>query len=84
WTGGGFRDMSPRGIRMALLSEHVPATDKLARFVTVPAYQEAGGAVTRDLFSEDGGGAWLADRDLLRACRKPCRRPQQRLDLSRF
>lgn len=65
WTGSSFRDMSPRGIRMALLSEHVPATDKLARFVTVPAYEEAGGPVTRDLFSEDGGGVWLADRDLL-------------------
>lgn len=55
-----------QGIRRALLAEHVPVTDKLARFVTLEAYEEAGGTVTRDLFSdEDQGGVWFADPELL-------------------
>lgn len=64
--GSGFCDLSPRGIRMALLSEHVPTTDKLARFVGLASYEAAGGVVVRDLFSDDQGGAWLADPELLR------------------
>lgn len=64
--GSGFRDLSPRGIRMALLCEHVPTTDKLARFVGLDSYEAAGGVVVRDLFSDDQGGAWLADPELLR------------------
>ncbi len=66
WTGGsGWRDLSPRGIRGALLSEHVPITDKLARFVGLDAYEAADGSVVRDLFSDAETGTWLADPELL-------------------
>ena len=66
WTTYHVRDSTGRGIRMALLSEHVPVTDKLARFVGLDAYEAAGGPVIRDLFSDEEGGTWLADPDLLR------------------
>lgn len=66
WNTHHVRESSGHGIRRALLVEHVPVTDKLARFVTLEAYEEAGGAVIRDLFSDDESGTWLADPDLLR------------------
>lgn len=66
WNTHYVRESSGQGIRRALLSEHVPVTDKLARFVGLEAYEGAGGTVTRDLFSDDEGGTWLADPDLLR------------------
>ncbi|GJE02024.1 ParB/RepB/Spo0J family partition protein [Methylobacterium isbiliense] len=66
WNTHYVRESTGQGIRRALLSEHVPVTDKLARFVTLEAYEQAGGVVTRDLFSDDEGGTWLADPDLLR------------------
>lgn len=66
WASHANRESSGRGIRMALLSEHVPVTDKLARFVGLEAYEAAGGPVIRDLFSDDQGGTWLADPELLR------------------
>lgn len=66
WASHAIRESSGRGIRMALLSEHVPVTDKLARFVGLEAYEVAGGSVIRDLFSDDQGGTWLADPELLR------------------
>ena len=55
---------SPERIRRVLLETHVPATDRRAQFVTVAAYEAAGGVIVRDLFSEDGGG-YLADAVLL-------------------
>ena len=51
-------------IRRALLDTHVPADDRRAVFVTLAAYDAAGGVIIRDLFSEDGGG-YLADAALL-------------------
>lgn len=55
---------SPRDIRAALTAETVSATDRLARFVGLAAYVEAGGAILRDLFDEEEGG-YLSDRTLL-------------------
>ena len=55
---------SPERIRRTLLEAHVCATDRRARFVTLAAYEAAGGVIVRDLFSEDGGG-YLADAPLL-------------------
>ena len=55
---------SPERIRRSLLEAHVPASDRRARFVTLAAYELAGGVIVRDLFSEDGGG-YLADAALL-------------------
>ncbi|GAD58526.1 ParB N-terminal domain-containing protein [Brevundimonas sp. BAL450] len=51
-------------IRRVMTETKVRADDPRARFVGVEAYAEAGGAVLRDLFTEDGGG-WLEDASLL-------------------
>ena len=37
----------------------------MARFVTIKAYEEAGGALRRDLFSDDAAQAYLLDAGLL-------------------
>lgn len=55
----------PRDLRRAITSEEVPCTNPLARFVTVKAYERAGGAVRRDLFSDENEG-WLTDAPLLK------------------
>ncbi|MCC5989768.1 MAG: ParB/RepB/Spo0J family partition protein [Pararhodobacter sp.] len=54
----------PWQIRRMLTEQTVRAGDRRARFVGLEAYVEAGGAVMRDLFEEDGGG-WLQDVPLL-------------------
>ena len=51
-------------IRDALTEAHIDADSKLARFVTVDAYEAAGGAVLRDLFDADSAG-WITDPALL-------------------
>jgi len=56
----------PRVIRSRMMEAHVPPSDRRAIFVGVEAYEQAGGGVVRDLFSEDGSGffedAGLLDR----------------------
>ena len=54
----------PYQIRRALTEDAVRASDRRARFVGVAAYEQAGGAVERDLFEHDDGG-WLQDVALL-------------------
>ncbi|KRB49672.1 ParB/RepB/Spo0J family partition protein [Phenylobacterium sp. Root700] len=54
----------PYAIRRAMTEAKVAADDRRAVFVGLDAYLEAGGAILRDLFSEDGGG-WLEDVVLL-------------------
>jgi ParB family chromosome partitioning protein len=49
----------------ALTQDAIPATDRRARFVTVAAYEAAGGAVQRDLFAEGDHGVFLLDAALL-------------------
>lgn len=51
-------------IRRAMTETKVAVSDRRVRFVGVEAYEEAGGGVLRDLFTEDGGG-WLEDAGLL-------------------
>ncbi len=51
-------------IRRMLTESAVRAADKRVLFVGVEAYEEAGGAVMRDLFQGDDGG-WLQDPALL-------------------
>lgn len=51
-------------IRRAMTEAKVPADDRRAAFVGIEAYEAEGGAVLRDLFTEDGGG-WLEDVGLL-------------------
>ncbi|RWB42928.1 ParB/RepB/Spo0J family partition protein [Mesorhizobium sp.] len=56
----------PYIIRRELTRTHVAASDRRAIFVGAEAYMEAGGAILRDLFTEDRGGfyedAALLDR----------------------
>ena len=54
----------PYTIRRLLTEAQVPARDRRAVFVGAEAYTDAGGAITRDLFTEDGGG-WFEDPGLL-------------------
>jgi ParB family chromosome partitioning protein len=54
----------PYQIRRMLTENTVRASDRRARFVGVDAYEQAGGAVERDLFQHDDGG-WLQDVALL-------------------
>jgi ParB family chromosome partitioning protein len=51
-------------IRRLLTESAVRVDDRRAQFVGVEAYEAAGGAVMRDLFSDDHGG-WLQDPALL-------------------
>lgn len=52
-------------IRDALTENDIRGSDKRAQFVTLAAYEEAGGAVRRDLFAEDDEGVFLLDSGLL-------------------
>ena len=51
-------------IRRAMTEAKVRADDRRVGFVGLEAYEAEGGAVLRDLFTEDGGG-WLEDPILL-------------------
>jgi len=50
-------------VRNALSGGRLPATDRLARFVGLEAYEGAGGRIVRDLFEDEV--AFLEDGDLL-------------------
>jgi len=54
----------PYAIRRMLTETSVRASDRRAVFVSVDAYEGAGGVVLRDLFQGDDGG-WLEDPALL-------------------
>jgi ParB family chromosome partitioning protein len=57
-------ERSPRDLRDKLTRREARADDTLAKFVGLEAYEAAGGAVRRDLFSTRGD-AWLQDKPLL-------------------
>ena len=66
WNNLHQWDRNPAHVRQLLSGGQVPATDPRARFVGLPAYEAAGGAVTRDLFhDEDGNGSYCSDAALL-------------------
>jgi ParB family transcriptional regulator, chromosome partitioning protein len=52
-------------IRSALTEGEITAEDDRARFVTLEAYEAAGGATRRDLFAEGDEGVFLLDSGLL-------------------
>jgi ParB family transcriptional regulator, chromosome partitioning protein len=52
-------------IRRLLTQAHVPATDRRVVFVGLAAYEAAGGATLRDLFSEDERSSYVEDNPLL-------------------
>lgn len=54
----------PYQIRRMLTEHTVRAADRRVRFVTIDAYEEAGGIVMRDLFQDDDGG-WVEDVPIL-------------------
>ena len=57
---------TPEAIRARLANEKIAASHRLAQFVGVEAYQQAGGTITRDLFSEDHEDAiFLDDKPLV-------------------
>jgi ParB family chromosome partitioning protein len=56
----------PDAIRRLLSQTDIPASDPQVRFVTLAAYEAAGGRTKRDLFAdEDGNGVYLVDADIL-------------------
>lgn len=57
-------NIQPWQVRQLLTETTVPTDDKRVRFVSVDAYEQAGGTMLRDLFSENDGG-WLEDVALL-------------------
>jgi len=54
----------PYQIRRMLTENTVRASDRRVQFIGLDAYEQAGGAVMRDLFENDDGG-WLRDVPLL-------------------
>ncbi|MCJ9700833.1 ParB/RepB/Spo0J family partition protein [Bradyrhizobium sp. SHOUNA76] len=58
----GYDD--PYQIRRMLTQNTVRATDRRVQFIGLDAYEQAGGALLRDLFEHDDGG-WLQDVALL-------------------
>jgi len=67
WDGLNPYERSAWRIRSLLTSSACPADGRLARFVGLAAYEAAGGAVRRDLFSspDDLSGVFLEDAGLL-------------------
>jgi ParB family chromosome partitioning protein len=55
----------PGTIRRALTEDDIAASDKRVKFVTLKAYEKAGGATRRDLFSEGDDGVFILDSALL-------------------
>ena len=65
WNGAPTWNRDAYSLRSLLVAEEVDATtDALAKFIGIEAYEAAGGAVRRDLFSEAGEG-YLQDSVLL-------------------
>lgn len=58
-------DRQPHTIRRLLTENEVSASQPLARFVGIKAYEKAGGVVRRDLFQENEEGV-LLDAELVR------------------
>ncbi len=54
-----------RAIRRALTEGDIDASDRRVRFVTLKAYEEAGGTVRRDLFTDGENGIFILKPDLL-------------------
>lgn len=56
---------APSYIRRLLTENEIPASDRRVRYVRMKAYEEAGGAVRRDLFSDEVEGTFIVDAALL-------------------
>jgi ParB family chromosome partitioning protein len=62
---GDWQLEDPDNIRDALTESEVTAKDRRVKFVTLKAYEKAGGAVRRDLFARDEDGVFIQDIVLL-------------------
>jgi ParB family chromosome partitioning protein len=66
WAGLPGWNQRPEHLRQLLTRGEVESdADPLARYVTVKAYEKAGGPLRRDLFSDDDRKAYLLDPALL-------------------
>ncbi len=66
WAGLPSWNQRPEHLRQLLTRGEIESdTDPLARFVTLKAYEKAGGPLRRDLFSDDDRKAYLLDPTLL-------------------
>jgi ParB family chromosome partitioning protein len=52
-------------IRRLLTANEIPAADRRVQYIGVKAYEEAGGPVKRDLFSDEENGTFIVDAALL-------------------
>ena len=66
WNGlKQWQKQDPENIRDALTADEITAADRRVKFVTLKAYEKAGGTVRRDLFSEGADGIFIEDIVLL-------------------
>jgi ParB family chromosome partitioning protein len=61
----GYQKRDPDNIRRLLTEHEITAADRRVKFVTLKAYEKAGGTVRRDLFSEGNNGVFIDDAVLL-------------------
>ena len=64
-TCQAWQRQDARAIRRALTEGEIDASDRRARFVTLKAYEKAGGTVRRDLFCTGDDGVFIDKVDLL-------------------
>ena len=60
-----WRKNDPDAIRDMLTETEITAADRRVQFVTLKAYEKAGGVTRRDLFSEGEDGVFIGDIPLL-------------------
>jgi ParB family chromosome partitioning protein len=66
WNGlKEWQKQDPENIRSMLTADQITAGDRRVKFVTLKAYEKAGGTVRRDLFSEGADGIFIEDIVLL-------------------
>jgi len=65
WNELSDYQSDPDDIRATLTEQEVTAADRRVKFVTLKAYEKAGGTVRRDLFSQDDLGVFIEDIVLL-------------------
>ncbi len=61
----GWQKERPRDIRLAMTEGEITAADRRVRYVTLDAYEKAGGTVRRDLFTDGESGIFITKPDLL-------------------
>jgi ParB family chromosome partitioning protein len=60
-----WQQEDPDTIRAALTESEITASDRRVQFVTLKAYEKAGGLLRRDLFAQDESGVFIQDVVLL-------------------